>query len=293
MQATIHAMAALVQRLCPLVPLSQQAAGNRKVAGAAHASIGRVGILSRVEAFLERLFEAPAGRLGARLQPVSLGKRIERAMDTNKSFRDDRITVPNHYDLHLNPVDYETFASYRGSLEDDLAHELLARARREHYSLVAPPRVRIMSDGSTPRGDIRVAANVVDDQGDRVRDDRAMPVSSDTMVFNRPNSEPASPDSATRAYLLVSTEGSAAVQFDLGGPLISLGRGSDNDVILDDPLVSRHHCQLKLQHGAYSFADLGSRNGSYVNGQQVSEVALGPGDRIRVGDTEIEFQVRG
>jgi pSer/pThr/pTyr-binding forkhead associated (FHA) protein len=83
------------------------------------------------------------------------------------------------------------------------------------------------------------------------------------------------------------------VQFDLGGPLISIGRASDNDVIVDDGLVSRHHCQLKLQHGAYSFADLGSRNGSFVNGQPVSEIALGPGDRIRIGSTEIEFQVRG
>jgi pSer/pThr/pTyr-binding forkhead associated (FHA) protein len=64
-------------------------------------------------------------------------------------------------------------------------------------------------------------------------------------------------------------------------------------VIVDDALVSRHHCQLKLQHGAYSFADLGSRNGSFVNGQPVSEIALGPGDRIRIGSTDIEFQVRG
>jgi pSer/pThr/pTyr-binding forkhead associated (FHA) protein len=57
-------------------------------------------------------------------------------------------------------------------------------------------------------------------------------------------------------------------------------------------MVSRHHCQLKLQHGAYSFTDLGSRNGSYVNGQPVTQVALGPGDRIEIGETQIEFQVR-
>ncbi len=74
---------------------------------------------------------------------------------------------------------------------------------------------------------------------------------------------------------------------------LTVGRASDNDLILDDPMVSRHHCQLKLQHGAYSFADLGSRNGSEVNGQPVTEIALGPGDVIRIGDTEIEFQVRG
>ncbi|MGH2429384.1 MAG: FhaA domain-containing protein [Candidatus Limnocylindria bacterium] len=253
-----------------------------------------MGILSRVESLLERFLEAPAGRLGARIQPVSLAKRIERAMDTNKTFGDRGVIVPNHYDLHLSPSDFAAFESYRGSLEDDLAHGVLARARRERYTLVARPRVRIMADNGSRRGEIRVAANVVDQRGARVRDSEPMPASSDTMVFDRPAPGPAdrSPDSARRAYLLVSTRGSAPVQFDLGGHLIGIGRASDNDVIVDDPMVSRHHCQLKLQHGAYGLADLGSRNGSSVNGQPVSEIALGPGDVIRIGDTEIEFQVR-
>ena len=62
-----------------------------------------MGILSRVESFFERFLEAPAGRLGASIQPVSLAKRIERAMDTNKTYRDAGVIVPNHYDLHLHP----------------------------------------------------------------------------------------------------------------------------------------------------------------------------------------------
>ena len=257
------------------------------------ASIGRMGILSRVEGFLERLFEAPAGRLGARLQPVSLAKRIERAMDTSKSFGDAGVIVPNHYDLHLHPTDYASFESYRGSLEDDLAHGILARARRERYTLVARPRVRVIADDGTRRGEVRVAANVVDEGGARMRHAQPIPAGSDTMVFDRPAGADETPESAKRAFLLVSTRGGPPVQFDLGGPLISIGRASDNDVIVDDPLVSRHHCQLKRQHGAYGLADLGSRNGSLVNGQAVSEIALGPGDLIRIGDTEIEFQVRG
>lgn len=252
-----------------------------------------VGILQKLEAFIGRLFEAPAGRMGAKLQPVSLAKRIERAMDTSKSFREDAILVPNHYELHLNPRDYATFESYRGSLEDDLGHGVLAHARHERYTLVARPRVRLTADPSVPRGDVRVAANLVDEGGARLREDRAMPVGSDTMVFDRPGAGTPPPDSATRAYLLVSTDGQPAVQFELGDALISVGRASDNDVIVDDALVSRHHCQLKLQHGAYSFADLGSRNGSSVNGQSVDEIALGPGDIIRIGDTTLEFQVRG
>ena len=102
-----------------------------------------MGILQRVEGFLERLFEAPAGRLGAKVQPVQLAKRIERAMDTTKSFGDGGVIVPNRYDLHLHPADYSGFATYRGALEDDLAHGVLTRARHERYHLVARPRVHL------------------------------------------------------------------------------------------------------------------------------------------------------
>jgi hypothetical protein len=267
------------------LPARREAPGTR-------ASIPAVGILQRLEGFLERLFEAPAGRLGAKLQPVSLAKRIERAMDTTKSFSDRGVIVPNDYELHLHPNDYASFESYRGALEDDLAHGVLTRARHERYTLVARPRVRLTADPAVPRGDIRVAAGVVDDEGARQRPDEPMPLPTHTVVLRSEGGSPAIPDSARRAYLLVATEGHTPVQFDLGGPLITVGRASDNDVIIDDPMVSRHHCQLKLQHGAYSFVDLGSRNGSTVNGQAVSEVALGPGDVIRVGSTTLEFGVR-
>jgi hypothetical protein len=250
-----------------------------------------VGIFARLEAFLERLFEAPAGRLGATLQPILLTKRIERAMDSGKSFGAAGIIVPNRYDLHLHPADYASFEPYRGSLEDDLAHGAMARARRERYHLVARPSVHLVADPLVPRGDVRVAANVVDVAGEPIPEPMPAQPSAHTMVLARPGHEVAASDSVSRAFLLVRTEGAPQVRFDLGGALISIGRASDNDVIVDDPEVSRHHCQLKLQHGAYSLADLGSRNGSWINGQPVSEVALGPGDMIRIGSTEIEFQV--
>src|SRR4026209_382013 len=125
-----------------------------------------MGILARLEAFLERLFEAPAGRLGATLQPILLTKRIERAMDSGKAFGAAGIIVPNRYDLHLHPADFAEFEPYRGSLEDDLAHGAAARARRELYHLVARPSVTLVADPAVPRGDVRVAANVVDVAGE-------------------------------------------------------------------------------------------------------------------------------
>ncbi len=252
-----------------------------------------MGILQRVEAFLERLFEAPAGRLGARLQPVSLAKRIERAMDTTKSFRADGVIVPNEFDLHLSPADY------RDVRVVPLGAGGRPRARRARPVPAMSTTRWSLGRGfaSSPttgsrEGDVRVAARVVDDAGERLRRDTPMPVTTDTIVLALAGGRiagvrPAGPSCSSRLTA------QPPVRFDLGGPLITVGRASDNDVIVDDPLVSRHHCQLKLQHGAYGFVDLGSRNGSSVNGQAVREIALGPGDQIRIGNTSIEFGVRG
>ena len=81
-----------------------------------------------------------------------------------------------------------------------------------------------------------------------------------TSVLARAGHAVPEPNAAARAYLVVQTDGGPAAR-DLGAAL-TIGRAADNDVILDDPQVSRHHCQLKLQHGAYGFVDLQSRNGS-------------------------------
>ena len=231
------------------------------------------------------------------MQPIALAKRIERAMDTNRSFTNDGVLVPNQYELHLHPADYAVFESYRAALEDDLAHEVLGRARRERYTLVARPRVAIIRDEGTRRGDIRVAANLVDDRGESVRSPSPRATSSDTRVFAAPTPPPAAPPARPpappRTYLIVHRDAGPPMRFDLGGPLISIGRGAENDLILDDVQVSRHHAQLKLHQGAYSLTDMGSTNGSYVNGQRITEIALGPGDIIEVGGTRMEFQVRG
>lgn len=245
----------------------------------------------RLEGFLERLVEAPAGRLGAAPQPATLGKRIERAMDTNKRFSKDGVIVPNRYALHLNPADYAPFDAFHGSLEDDLAHDVLTRARREGYRLVARPQVVLRADPLVPRGEVRVAAAVADDEP--ASSAAATPVPTDTSILARPGHGVPGPDSAARAFLVVQTDGAPSARFDLRSSVIAIGRGSDNDVIVDDPQVSRRHCQLKLQHGAYEFVDLQSRNGSSVNGRPVEGIALADGDRIRIGGTSIEFRLRG
>lgn len=211
-------------------------------------------------------------------------------MDTNKRFGEDGVIVPNRYALHLNPADYAPFDAYHGSLEDDLAHDVLTRARRLGYRLVARPRVILRADPMVPRGEVRVAAAVADDEPGTAA---AEGISSETSVLARPGQAVPAPSAAARAYLVVQTEGAAPARFGLGATVIAIGRAADNDVVLDDAQVSRYHCQLKLQHGAYGFVDLQSRNGSTVNGQPVEEIALADGDRIRIGGTSIEFRLYG
>lgn len=102
---------------------------------------------------------------------------------------------------------------------------------------------------------------------------------SPTTAFPRP--VPAAPRARLRELRRDGTERS----IELEGTLVRLGRDRDNEVVLDDPRVSRHHGRLQVRRGALVYADLGSTNGSRVNGVRVDEVALGHGDRLELGDT--------
>ena len=71
----------------------------------------------------------------------------------------------------------------------------------------------------------------------------------------------------------------------------TIGRAADNDVVMVDGRVSRHHARLTGRRGTLVYLDLGSTNGSRVNGVSVEELVLGEGDRIEIGDTVIVVEV--
>jgi len=86
-----------------------------------------------------------------------------------------------------------------------------------------------------------------------------------------------------------SAEGQT-IQLGHGVSGISLGRSADNDVVVDDPLVSRHHARISQQNGQYVIVDSGSSNGTVVNGNKVQTQSLSPGAVIKLGDTELVYQ---
>ena len=71
---------------------------------------------------------------------------------------------------------------------------------------------------------------------------------------------------------------------------VRLGRARDNDVVLVDDKVSRHHGQMSIRLGMLVYTDLGSTNGSYLNGSAVTEIALGPGDVLQLGSSTVTIE---
>ena len=93
------------------------------------------------------------------------------------------------------------------------------------------------------------------------------------------------------ARLIQEAEDGSRSSHDLGA-VTNIGRVPENQISIDKPEVSRHHARIAITEGGWLIADLGSGNGTFVNGQKVKEQRLNNGDRIRIGTTNFVFQDR-
>ncbi len=88
---------------------------------------------------------------------------------------------------------------------------------------------------------------------------------------------------AGAALLIVKRGPTAGSRFLLEGPVVTVGRGPDSDIVLDDVTVSRRHAEFDRRNGGFLVRDVGSLNGTYVNREPVAEAALVSGDKIQIG----------
>jgi pSer/pThr/pTyr-binding forkhead associated (FHA) protein len=144
------------------------------------------------------------------------------------------------------------------------------------------------------RADIRVDARVTDPAttegpADSIRRDASDPAGSadpnDTAVFMLPQA------TTPRAVLDVTDPDGRTRVVEIGAGGLTIGRAEDNDLVARDGRVSRHHGRIVGRRGTLIYLDLGSTNGSKVNGEPVREVVLGVGDRLEVGDTTLVLEV--
>jgi hypothetical protein len=256
--------------------------------------------LSAIERFLERLFERPAARVfHSRIQPVQIQRRIERTMETERLSGADRTLVPNAFTVRLSPDDLEPLRGIAASLAAELADAALAFARRHAYTLLDRPRIDLVADRSVDPGEILVTPGWIDRAGRRGADALAgepeddlgtgdqSARTDDTMVFRPPT--PTAPRAVLRE---IGPDGrERRITLDVGG--ITIGRATDNELVLQDARASRHHARLQARQGRLVLTDLRSTNGTRVNGVPVAEVALGEGDRIQMGDTLLVVETVG
>lgn len=213
--------------------------------------------------------------LGGRLQPADLARRLASHMQDQRQVSGGGAIAPNSYRVFLSPGTLASFASFEQGLEEELATFLIGRADELGLTFLGRVRVTLLADPSL-RGDrFRIDSDMVDRRG-VVLSDRAI-----------------TPD------LAVATEHPPAMDLIVGSRRLALaaldrhrlGRALDNDIVLDDPSVSRRHALLSIRAGNWLLEDQGSSHGTFVNGKRVQAALLRPGDQLQLGGVLLRLQL--
>lgn len=216
-----------------------------------------------VEGFFARAFRSD-------LQPIELAKAIRRYAEDTQYVTEEGVLVPNVYRFQLNPRDLERFESFDTSLRKELGEVVAQSAREREWRLRGPVLVRLEADDEVAYGRFELAG-------------RVEPVEEP----DRPPTRPA--DSSDNGGLAVARPGAGGRATPLTGPRLTVGRLASCDVVLDDPTVSREHAAFVHRNGDWWLVDLGSTNGTLVNGRAASEQRVSAGDRIEFGEATLEL----
>jgi hypothetical protein len=247
-----------------------------------------VGVLQRFERRLEGLVEGAFARtFKSDLQPLEVGGAVQREMNERAAIvAQGRTLVPNDFVVEISEADGQRLAVYADQLGQELA--ILARdyAKEQGYSFVGPVRVRFENAPDLAVGMFRIRSGVI--RGSTVEGGEIRQPTSDV-----PPSRRGAFGGAPRLLVTSSAEGAGGGMqrsYDISTPVTLLGRGTDCDLRLVDPGVSRHHAEIRIEGPDIVLVDLGSTNGTFVNGQPIRRVTLADGARISLGRTTLVFR---
>jgi hypothetical protein len=255
-------------------------------------------VLRSIESKIAGLVEGTFSRaFRSEVRPVEIARKLAREMEEHKSLSLSRSYVPNEYRVYLSPSDRERFADYEDALTAELAGYLLEHARSEQLALVSRPVVVFETDDRLGLGEFGIQTRSVSpEHADYPEDAEPPPLPSEetgrTMVYSTAGrvAEPLEERARVRQQTaLLRTGGKRLVVGPAGA---TIGRSRQCDVMLDDPNISRTHAEIRPRGGSWVLTDLGSTNGSRLNGRRLegSEV-LKPGDEIELGTLRITFEL--
>jgi hypothetical protein len=249
------------------------------------------GPLTAVERFFERLFERPAARLfQAPIQKVQIQRGLERAIETEREVRSGRAYVPAHYRVLLSQFDFDALDGDRAQMTTELSESVRVYARSHGYVLSTRPTVDVQPSNRVAHGDVKVYPRRADEPVQAVQAPIQPPAADDDLVSQATAVYAAAQPNAPRAQIAVRIPGQPVSRLAVRPGTIRVGRSLDNDIVLPDEKVSRHHGQIGIRLGMLVYTDLGSTNGSFLNGANVSEIALGPGDVLQLGSSTLTVE---
>jgi FHA domain-containing protein len=225
------------------------------------------------------------------VRPVEIARKLAREMEEHKSFSVSRTYAPNEYRVFLSPRDRERFADYERALAEELAGYLLEHARRERLVLLTRPTVEFETDDRLGLGEFGIQTRMARPEG---TDDHEAPPeqSGRTMVYSTSerHSEPLEERARSRADTALLVLGGKRMV--VGPTGATLGRSRKCDIVVDDPNVSREHAEVRPRGGSWVLRDLGSTNGSSINGRRTEGAeVLKPGDEIELGTSTMTFEL--
>ncbi|MEI8127093.1 MAG: DUF3662 and FHA domain-containing protein [Actinomycetota bacterium] len=212
--------------------------------------------LEKFESKLERLFEGSFTRAFRHaLQPIEIGQRIVREVDLSRRVAPSGLLAPNHLKVWLSPKDAQRFEGFQKALVAELVETIRGHALTEGYNFVGPVAVEIFIDDDLGAGEVAVKSSFVGGE-----------------------SEPRIIDSLGSVY-------------PIGKEPLIIGRANDCDVIVADKNVSRRHAEVWRTSEGVAIKDLGSTNGTIVNGHRITAVSLSPRDEVLVGPLRFRIEL--
>ena len=223
--------------------------------------------LSQLERWLGNLFEAPFRGHPDELDWMKVVRQLMAAAIEGEARRGDRLLIPYRYRIRLNPSDWNATSSHVETLQSELGRRVEELAQRDGASSIHAVDVRLEPHDTLSAGEIEVSASFGMEPTDAF-------AARDTLPF---------PTIARRSKrgLTLLLDGRMV---PLESPMVCLGRSRDNDVVLDHQTVSRRHARIERLGEQHVASDLGSRNGTFLNGRRIERAFLSDGDVLHLGE---------
>jgi hypothetical protein len=218
-------------------------------------------VLRNFEDRLERLVEGMFARaFKSGLEPVEIGRRLVKTMDANRNLDvRGRTIAPNSFDVKLASSDFERFAQIEESLRIELA--TIVREHAQSESMLFLGRVAVALTEHPPH------------------------------VVGIFSIEPSFDEAATEGVPPAHLELADGRRIPLANTVATFGRLPESTLQLDDPNASRRHAELRPDGDSFVLVDLGSTNGSKVNGTKVHRQHLNDGDELTFGTITLTFRL--